>query len=153
MSQSPQPSHPLPLDVTAATLDDETVEFLARPLLMRLATLGADGYPQVTPVWYMQQDGRLVASTEKERIKHRNILRNPRVGASIDDDHPYRGISIKGVARIHTGDIEAQVRAIITRYAPAAELDELMAWLFKSERVLLEIIPISVVKIGAQWHW
>ncbi len=137
---------------TVITFDQETLQFLERPLLMRLATLGADGYPQVTPVWFMQVGGKLYASTEKERIKHRNMLRDPRVGASIDDDHPYRGVSVKGVARLLEGDIRARVRQIVARYVPAEELDTLVAWLFKGPRVLIEISPVSVVKIGAEWH-
>ncbi len=136
----------------ACRFDEETLAFLARPLLMRMATLGADGYPQVTPVWFVQENGCLYASTEKERIKYRNIMRDPRVGASIDDDHPYRGISIKGVAHIQQGNIEETVRRIVQRYVPPDELGALMAWLFKGPRVVIEIRPISVVKIGADWH-
>lgn len=132
--------------------DAETLEFLSRPLLMRLATHGADGYPQVTPVWFMQQDGSLYCSTEQERVKVRNILRNPRVGASIDDDHPYRGISLKGIASVREKEIEPLVRRIAARYVPARELDALMAWLFKGPRVVLQITPVNVVKIGADWH-
>ncbi len=137
---------------TAVVFDEETLAFLERPLLMRLATLGADGYPQVTPVWFAQEGGRLYASTEKERIKYRNMLRNPRVGASIDADHPYRGVSVKGVARLHEGDIRDRVRRIVARYIPASELGALMGWLFQGPRVLIEITPVSVVKIGAEWH-
>ena len=140
------------LPLTQYPFDAETLQFLERPLLMRVATLGADGYPQVTPVWFTHEDGRLFASTEKERVKHRNIMRDPRIGASIDDDHPYRGISIKGIAQVHEGDIHAQVRRIVARYVPAGELDALVAWLFKSPRVVIEITPVSVVKIGAEWH-
>ncbi|HEY3291201.1 MAG TPA: TIGR03618 family F420-dependent PPOX class oxidoreductase [Anaerolineae bacterium] len=132
--------------------DAEVVRFLERPLLMRMATLGADGFPQVTPVWFLYEGGSLFASTERERIKTRNILRDPRVGASIDDDHPYRGISVKGVAHIRQGDITDLVKRIVARYVPPAELDALMAWLFTGPRVVIEIKPISVVKIGAEWH-
>lgn len=132
--------------------DAETLRFLDRPLLMRMATLGSDGYPQVTPVWYLHENGSLFASTERDRIKYRNIMRDPRVGASIDDDHPYRGISVKGVAQVHSGDIVALVRRIVVRYIVADELDALMGWLFKGPRVVIEIKPISVVKIGAEWH-
>ena len=137
---------------TAILFDQETLQFLERPLLMRLATLGVDGYPQVTPVWFIQDAGKLYASTEKERTKHRNMLRDPRVGASIDADHPYRGISVKGIARLREGDIDARVRQIVARYVPANELDALVNWLFKGPRVLIEITPVSVVKIGAEWH-
>jgi PPOX class probable F420-dependent enzyme len=138
--------------VTQVLFDEETLAFLERPLLMRLATLGADGYPQVTPVWFIQEGGKLYASTEKERIKYRNMLRDPRVGASIDDDHPYRGVSVKGIVRLHEGDIRDRVRRIMARYSPAEELDALVTWLFKGPRVLIEITPVSVVKIGADWH-
>ncbi len=137
---------------TTTLFDQETLQFLERPLLMRLATLGVDGYPQVTPVWFIQDGGELFASTEKERTKHRNMLRDPRVGASIDADHPYRGISVKGIARLREGDIDARVRQIVARYVPASELDALVNWLFKGPRVLIEITPVSVVKIGAEWH-
>jgi PPOX class probable F420-dependent enzyme len=137
---------------TTILFDAETLQFLARPLLMRLATLGADGYPQVTPVWFMQDSGKLYASTEKERTKHRNMLRDPRVGASIDADHPYRGISVKGIARLREDDIEVRVRQIVARYVSPVELDALVSWLFKGPRVLIEITPVSVVKIGAEWH-
>ena len=136
----------------AFTFDIETLEFLSRPLLMRLATHGADGYPQVTPVWFIQENGCLYCSTEQERVKVRNILRNPRVGASIDDDHPYRGISLKGAASVRETDIEALVSRIAARYVPAGELDALMIWLFKGPRVVLQITPVHVVKIGADWH-
>jgi PPOX class probable F420-dependent enzyme len=138
--------------LTSYRFDAESLQFLHRPLLMRMATLGGDGYPQVTPVWFVEENGSLFVSTEKERIKYRNILRNPRVGASIDDDHPYRGVSIKGIAQVHQGDIQARVRQIVARYVPAQELDSLVAWLFKGPRVVIEIRPISVVKIGAEWH-
>jgi PPOX class probable F420-dependent enzyme len=138
--------------ITGYPFDAESVQFLERPLLMRFATLGQDGYPQVTPVWYVHEHGRLYASIERERIKYRNIVRDPRVGASIDDDHPYRGISIKGIAHIDEEDIEQRLRQITARYAPARELDALVAWLFKGQRVVIEITPVSVVKIGAEWH-
>jgi PPOX class probable F420-dependent enzyme len=141
-----------PSNLPILPFDAETLQFLERPLLMRLATVGADGYPQVTPVWFVHENGRLFTSTEKERIKARNIARDPRVGASIDADHPYRGISIKGIARLHEGDIRARVRQIAARYAPPAELDALVTWLFKGRRVVIEIAPVSVVKIGAEWH-
>ncbi len=134
-------------------LDPETTDFLHRPLLMRLATLGADGYPQVTPVWYVLDGGRLYSSTDTDRVKYRNIVRDPRVGASIDDDTPpYRGISVKGIARLSEHDMQARVRQIAARYVGAGQLDALVDWLFKGPRIVIEIEPVSVVKVGAGWH-
>ncbi len=45
-------------DRHASPLDDSTVAFLHEPgLLMRLGTVGGDGYPQVTPIWYLYDEG------------------------------------------------------------------------------------------------
>lgn len=137
--------------------DDETIEFLNRPLLMRLATLGADGYPQVTPVWYLQEGGRLYTSTQRDRVKYRNMSRDRRVGASIDDDaQPYRGVSIKGIATFHEPgesgfDVRSMVRRIVARYISPAEVDDMVDWLFQGPRVVIEIEPVNVAKIGSGW--
>jgi PPOX class probable F420-dependent enzyme len=140
-------------------LDHETIEFLERPLLMRLATLGGDGYPQVTPVWYALDGNRLYTSTQKDRVKYRNMARDPRVGASIDDDTPpYRGISIKGLATFHEPgmsasiDARAMVRRIAARYVSPRELDDMVEWLFNGPRLVIEIRPIHIVKIGSGWN-
>ncbi|MCS7059534.1 MAG: PPOX class F420-dependent oxidoreductase [Anaerolineae bacterium] len=137
--------------------DSEVIEFLNRPLLMRLATLGADGYPQVTPVWYLQEGGRLFTSTQRDRVKYRNMARDRRVGASIDDDaQPYRGVSIKGLAILHEPgepgfDMREMVRRIVARYTAPAEVDGMVEWLFQGPRVVIEIEPVHVVKIGSGW--
>lgn len=137
--------------------DRETIEFLNRPLLMRLATLGADGYPQVTPVWYLQESGRLYTSTQRDRVKYRNMSRDRRVGASIDDDaQPYRGVSIKGIATFHEPgepgfDARGMVRRIVARYTSPAEVDDMVDWLFQGPRVVIEIEPVNVAKIGSGW--
>jgi PPOX class probable F420-dependent enzyme len=135
--------------------DAEAVEFLQGPWLMRLATIGADGFPHVTPVWYLYENQRIFTSTERDRAKFRNLVRNNRVGASIDwEPRPYRGLSIKGVAHFHAHrqkHLRDRMRAIAVRYVPASELDAMLDWLLKGPRVLIEIEPLSVVKVGMGW--
>jgi nitroimidazol reductase NimA-like FMN-containing flavoprotein (pyridoxamine 5'-phosphate oxidase superfamily) len=48
-----------------------------------LATVGPDGAPQSTPVWFDWDGERLILNTNKWRKKYRNIVRNPRVAVSI----------------------------------------------------------------------
>jgi PPOX class probable F420-dependent enzyme len=133
--------------------DPESIEFLQGPWLMRLATIGPDGYPHVTPVWYLYENQRIFTSTEKDRVKFRNIARDNKMGASIDwEPRPYRGLSIKGIARVHETNIRERVREISARYVPADEVDAMVDWLFKGPRVVLEIEPMSVVKVGAGWR-
>lgn len=66
-----------------------------------VATIGPGGMPQSTPVWYAWDGANLKFSTTKTRQKYRNLLRNPKVSASITDpDAPYRYLEIRGVAEI-----------------------------------------------------
>ena len=52
--------------------------FLGEPgLLMRLGTIGRDGFPQVTPVWYLYEDGLFCITTASDRVKARNMLSPP----------------------------------------------------------------------------
>lgn len=136
----------------AIQLDAETLEFLQHPLLMRLGTIGPDGFPQVTPVWYIYDNNRFFTSTQKARIKYRNIMRDPKIGASIDwETRPYRGLSIRGIAQFREDNIAALVKRICARYVPAAELDAMVAWVLRGQRVIIEIEPISIAKVGAGW--
>ena len=62
-----------------------------------LATVGADGKPQVTPVW-VDFDGRHVrVNTARGRVKDRNLKKDPRVALSIQDpENPYRYVQVQG---------------------------------------------------------
>ena len=47
-----------------------------------LATTMPDGAPQVTPVWGNFDDSHILINTAEGRLKHKNILRDPRVAVS-----------------------------------------------------------------------
>ena len=62
-----------------------------------LATLNADGSPQVTPVWVDFDGTHLLINTARGRVKARNLAREPRVAISISDpENPYRYLGIQG---------------------------------------------------------
>ena len=61
-----------------------------------LATVMADGSPQVTPVWFDYNDGRIRVNTAKGRVKARNLKAGAAVAlAIIDPDNPYRYVQIR----------------------------------------------------------
>jgi PPOX class probable F420-dependent enzyme len=63
----------------------------------QLATLMADGTPQVTPVWFDFDGTHLRINTAKGRIKDRNMRRNPNVAINVQDpDNPYRYLAVRG---------------------------------------------------------
>lgn len=65
------------------------------PIVAAVATINADGSPQVTYVWYEFDGQRFRFSTTDDRVKYRNLQRDPRAVISLlDPDNPYRFVSI-----------------------------------------------------------
>ena len=48
-----------------------------------LATLMGGGAPQLSPVWVDYEGGHVLVNTAEGRVKHRNVLRDPRVAVSV----------------------------------------------------------------------
>ncbi|MDX2161944.1 MAG: pyridoxamine 5'-phosphate oxidase family protein [bacterium] len=59
---------------------DETRSVLAQPLIARLATIDADGYPHVVPLWFDAEPDRPELIIMADRTAHavQNALGNPR---------------------------------------------------------------------------
>jgi PPOX class probable F420-dependent enzyme len=78
-------------------LTDHDHQLLDGANYLYLATINADGSPQVSPVW-VETDGDLVViNTARGRLKERNVSRDPRVAVSIHDQaNPYDNSSFKG---------------------------------------------------------
>ncbi len=140
-------------DRHATPLDDSTVAFLnENGLLMRLGTVGGDGYPQVTPIWYLYEDDRFWITTASDRIKARNMLARPQVGFAIDSDQrPYRGISARGEAHLVAEGEAARpiTRRIAARYVPPERLDAMVETLMEAPRVVFAIDAPRVVRMGS----
>lgn len=78
-------------------LPKQVISFLQEPNYMVIGTIGKNGIPQLTTVWFSYEDGLLNISITKTRVKYKNILRDPRVGCLIyDTGNPYRYLQIKG---------------------------------------------------------
>ncbi|HSN73840.1 MAG TPA: 2-phospho-L-lactate guanylyltransferase [Anaerolineae bacterium] len=134
-------------------LDDSTIAFLQEPgLLMRLGTVGSDGYPQVTPIWYLYDEGRFWITTASDRVKARNMLARPQVGFAIDSDQrPYRGVSARGVAQLVAEGEAARpiTRRIAARYVPPERLEAMVETLMEAPRVVFAIEARRVVQMGS----
>ena len=68
-----------------------------KPAFAQLATLNADGSPQVTPVWVDFDGANILVNTARGRVKTKNLAREPRVALSISDpENPYRYLGVQG---------------------------------------------------------
>ena len=111
--------------------------------LVFLATTMADGSPQVTPVWGNFADSYILINTAEGRIKHKNILRDPRVAISVVDvKNPLDMTSIRGEVVEILPDYEYKHADFLTKQYmgkekyPFKQLDE--------KRITLKIEPKKI---------
>ena len=65
--------------------------------LVYIATLMGDGSPQLSPVWAEYEDGHILINTAEGRLKHKNVLRDPRVAVSVAaHDEPLDTATVRG---------------------------------------------------------
>src|SRR5438445_2107925 len=61
------------------------------------ATVMPDGSPQVTPVWIDHDGDIILVNTAEGRLKHKNLLKNPKVALTIFDlNNPYSMVAVRG---------------------------------------------------------
>src|SRR5580700_10555322 len=74
-----------------------------------LATVNPDGGPQTSVMWVGHDGGDLLFSTVEGRVKHRNMLRDPRVSVTvIDSSDPENYVELRGRVSM-TPDIGRQL--------------------------------------------
>ena len=65
----------------------------------KLATVNEDGSPHVVPVWFVLEGENLIFSTGLNSVKYKNMLRDPRVCISVDEEKDlYSFVKIDGTA-------------------------------------------------------
>jgi PPOX class probable F420-dependent enzyme len=66
-----------------------------------LATQGQDGYPQVSALWFLHDDGLIKLSLNTSRQKTKNLERHPECTFFLlDRANPYRTLEIRATAEI-----------------------------------------------------
>jgi PPOX class probable F420-dependent enzyme len=70
-----------------------------------LATIGPDGRPQLSEVWFLAEDGEIRFSLNNGRQKTKNLTRRPQATAFILDlANPYRYLEVRGDAELAPDD-------------------------------------------------
>lgn len=91
------------------TLSDATIALLDGKNFAVLATVNADGSPQTSAMWVGRDGNDLLFSTLEGRLKHRNMVRDPRVSVTvIDFDNGENYVELRGTATIAT-DVDLRV--------------------------------------------
>lgn len=99
-------------------LPEDVKAILDQPVYVHLSTNSPSGYPHTTAMWVERQGNRLAFSTVEGRVKHRNIVANPKVAISFTDPaNPYKAVMIQGdVIEVDRADAEAMIDRMANRY-------------------------------------
>jgi PPOX class probable F420-dependent enzyme len=90
-------------------LNDATLSLLDGKNYAVLGTVNPDGSPQTSVIWVGRDGGDVLFSTVEGRVKHRNMVRDPRVSISvIDSADPENYIELRGRASM-TPDVGRQL--------------------------------------------
>lgn len=82
-----------------------------------LATLGRDGGPQSTLVWFVydESDGTFKVSSSADRLKTKNMLKRPQVSLLIlDPNSPMRFLDVRGTVTAEVDEDYVWAEAQIT---------------------------------------
>jgi PPOX class probable F420-dependent enzyme len=81
----------------AISFNEATLKLLEGRNYAVLATINPDGSPHTSAMWIGRDGDDLVFSTVEGRVKHRNMLRDPRVSVSIlDSADPENYVELRG---------------------------------------------------------
>jgi PPOX class probable F420-dependent enzyme len=115
----------------AVRMDDAEIrEFLGEQMKVQVATIGPDGVPHLTTLFYVLDDDRIAFWTYGSSQKIVNLRRDPRITCLVEGGEDYfelRGVSITGKARLieDYDGIHALGTRVTRRMAGGADLGEL----------------------------
>jgi PPOX class probable F420-dependent enzyme len=103
--------------MSAMTTFPDSHRDLLEAQVASLATIGRDGFPQLTEIWFLLEDGELKLSLNTSRIKTRNLHERPQCSLLVLDlQNPYRYLEVRGNARIEPDDDYAFARRVGAKY-------------------------------------
>jgi PPOX class probable F420-dependent enzyme len=133
-------------------LTEPIVKFFRGKNFGFLGTVNKDGSPQVTPTWIdiiekeENEDGHeeiILINTAMDRLKQKNVSRDPRVSISIvDEDNPYSMVTIKGrVVEQTTEGADEHIDKLAKRYLNA---ETYPAHSPSVKRIILKVKPEKI---------
>ncbi len=89
-----------------------------------LATLDPAGFPRITPIRFLWEDGMFYLSSGEEKRHVHDLARDPRAGLCIGIEEgqtkagsrPYRQIIVRGYAQVQPDTDERWARKLILKY-------------------------------------
>jgi PPOX class probable F420-dependent enzyme len=127
-----------------AKLTTKAITLIEGKNFAHLATLMADGSPQVTPVWVDHEGDVILVNTAVGRQKQKNTARDNRVAISIaSQDNPYDKVVIRGrvIAQTFEG-AETHIDKLANKYTGVTKYQRSQP---DEKRIIIKIEPITLI--------
>ncbi|MEN9728074.1 MAG: hypothetical protein RL434_2440 [Pseudomonadota bacterium] len=119
---------------------------------VRLSSLSPNGYPLISTLWFLFEEGCFWCITHQSTLMRRNLAANPRCAFEITlDDARYKLLRGQGDAELHLEQGRRITEAMISRYLPdpAGAMAEALRARIPTEYAV-RIVPRWVRGSGAQ---
>jgi PPOX class probable F420-dependent enzyme len=146
-----------------ALTEDERAEFLAASRTLSLATVGVDGWPHLSAMWYVVRAGDVWFTSYAKAQKVVNLRRDPRVTVMVEAGEAYtelRGLTIEGHADVHDDPelAAAVMQEVACKYQglpAAAEIPHSVRAMAR-KRAAVQVVPARVAswdhaKLGGRY--
>ena len=129
----------------ATQLTEKAKALVERPVIANVATVDAEGRPQVTPVWIDLEGDDLVFNTARGRVKTANLETNPHVAISVvDPDDSFNVVVVRGVVEGTEEGADAHIDSLAKKYMgldsyPLRTPDEVrVKYTVKADKVVMQ---------------
>ena len=135
----------------------EIQTLLALDVPARLATLDRDGFPHVTPLWFIWADHAFYMTSIADRPHLQRLSRNPRAGLCIDTEDPERTDGQRPNRQVRAvGDAELFPDAdghwtsrITDKYVHGPAAPEHIAARAADDRIVIRLRPTRIVALAS----
>ena len=127
------------------TIPESHRDLIEAPGTASLSTIGADGTPQVTALWYRADAGVVKTSLMTTRQKYQNIVAHPKATLFIiDPANPFRTLEVRADATVSDDPDLAMFERILRHYGQDPETFPAP----KDNRAVLTLTPTRIVAQG-----
>ncbi|MET9486622.1 pyridoxamine 5'-phosphate oxidase family protein [Nocardia sp. NPDC006630] len=135
----------------------EIGELLGLDVVAHLSTIDSDGYPHVTPIWFLWEDGCIYLTSYPGRPHLGRIIRNPKVGLVIDveaelradGERPNKQVRLVGDAAVSIDPDETWTRHIRAKYIDSAVAPGMVDRALSRGRMVVAITPHTITAVAS----
>jgi PPOX class probable F420-dependent enzyme len=123
-----------------ATFPESHRDLLESPVAT-LATIDAEGFPQLTEVWFVVDDSHVKISLNTARHKTRNLTARPHCSLFLLDlANPYRYLEIRARAQVEPDDDYAFAQKVGAKYDADLKTHDRAG----ESRVIVTLLPVKI---------